>query len=90
MAIYQLEEELGTGLVRYQDISKILKLTEISIRNYVNSMVNKGIPITKTRQYNRKVSLSIKKELKDLNLASKLLKIRQSGQNTQISLFDIS
>ncbi|MBI4159167.1 hypothetical protein HY500_02820 [Candidatus Woesearchaeota archaeon] len=88
MTIYQLEEELGQGFVRYQDVSKILKLTEISIRNYVNSMINKGIPINKTRQYNKKVSLSIKKELKELNLASKLLKLRQSGPNTQISLFD--
>jgi len=88
MAIYQLEEELGQGSVRYQDISKALKLTEISIRNYVNSMINKGIPLSKSRQYNRKVSLSIKKELKELNLASKLLKLRQSGPNTQISLFD--
>lgn len=88
MAIYQLEEELGQGKVRYQDVSKTLKLTEISIRNYVNSMINKGIPIEKVRQYNKKVSLSIKKELKELNLASKLLKLRQSGANTQISLFD--
>ncbi|MBI2106792.1 hypothetical protein HYT57_02300 [Candidatus Woesearchaeota archaeon] len=88
MAIYHLEDEFGQGSVRYQDISKTLKLTEISIRNYVNSMINKGIPIDKTRQYNKKVSLSIKKELKELNLASKLLKLRQSGSNTQISLFD--
>jgi len=88
MAIYQLEDEFGHGHVRYQDISKALKLTEISIRNYVNSMINKGIPISKSRQYNKKVSLSIKKELKELNLASKLLKLRQSGSNTQISLFD--
>lgn len=88
MAIYQLEEELGQGSVRYQDISKALKLTEISIRNYVNSMINKGIPLSKSRQYNKKVSLSIKKELKELNLASKLLRLRQSGPNTQISLFD--
>ena len=88
MAIYHLEEELGQGSVRYQDISKTLKLTVISIRNYVNSMINKGIPLSKSRQYNKKVSLSIKKELKELNLASKLLKLRQSGPNTQISLFD--
>lgn len=88
MAIYQLEEESGQGKVRYQDVSRVLKLTEISIRNYVNSMINKGIPIEKVRQYNKKVSLSIKKELKELNLASKLLKLRQSGANTQISLFD--
>src|SRR3989344_2873677 len=88
MTIYQLEDEFGHGSIRYQDISKALKLTEISIRNYVNSMINKGIPINKVRQYNKKVSLSIKKELKELNLASKLLKLRQSGSNTQISLFD--
>lgn len=88
MVIYQLEDEFGHGSVRYQDVSKALKLTEISIRNYVNSMINKGIPLSKSRQYNKKVSLSIKKELKDLNLASKLLKLRQSGSNAQISLFD--
>ena len=87
MAIYQLEEDLH-GLVRYSDVSKMLKITQITVRNYVNSMISMNIPIEKHRQYNRKVSLSIKKELRDLNLATKLLKLRQSGSHSQKTLFE--
>jgi len=89
MTIYQLEEDLQ-GPVSYYDVSKTLKVTETNIRIHVNSMLNKGIPLEKSRQYNRKVSLSIKKDLRDLNLASKLLKLRQGDSNTQITLFDMS
>jgi len=53
-------------------------------------MMNRGIPIEKHRQYNRKVSLSIKKDMRDLNLASKLLKIRQSGSASQQTLFQLT
>ena len=87
MAIYQLEEDLH-GIVRYSDVSKMLKITQITVRNYVNSMISMGIPIEKHRQYNRKVSLFVKKELRDLNLASKLLKLRQSGSPSQKTLFE--
>jgi len=89
MAIYQLEEDLQAP-VSYCEVSKILKITEITVRNYVNSMMNRGIPIEKHRQYNRKVSLSIKKDMRDLNLASKLLKIRQSGSASQQTLFQLT
>jgi len=66
----------------------MLKITQITVRNYVNSMISMNIPIEKHRQYNRKVSLSIKKELRDLNLATKLLKLRQSGSHSQKTLFE--
>ena len=89
MAIYQLEEDLQAP-VSYCEVSKILKITEITVRNYVNSMMNRGIPIEKHRQYNRKVSLSMKKDMRDLNLASKLLKIRQSGSASQQTLFQLT
>jgi len=86
MAIYQLEEDLR-GTVSYSNIAKVLKITETNVRIHVNSMTNKGIPIEKNRLFNRKVSLSVKKELRDLNLATKLIKLRQTGSPSQRTLF---
>jgi DNA-binding NarL/FixJ family response regulator len=77
LAIYELENQLDK--VTYTDISKQLSLTEMTIRSYVSSLLNKGLPIQKTRRFNNKVSLSIKKEFKTLNLASQLLTLRNSN-----------
>jgi hypothetical protein len=87
LAIYELEQQLGQ--VTYSDIANHLSLTEMTIRTYVASLINKHLPIEKTRRFNNKLSLSIKKELKELNLASKLIALRNHnyGQKTLFSQY---
>lgn len=81
MAIYELEQQLSK--VTYADIASHLSLTEMTVRSYVSSLINKNVPIEKTRRFNNKLSLSIKKELKDLNLASKLISLRMNNPPQQ-------
>lgn len=87
MTIYQLEEEKNT-LVTYADLAKRLKLSQSSIRDHVSELFLKEIPIGKIKINNQKVSLFVKKELRDLNLAAKLITFRQFDNN-QRTLFDI-
>lgn len=79
MAVYQLEEQLPD--VTYSDVSKLLKITEMTTRGYINSLMSKRLPIEKRRVYNRKVSLGINKEFRELNLASFLLTLRLPKTN---------
>ncbi len=87
MAIYQLEEELSRE-VQFTDLSLRLNITESRIRTVINDLIRKGLPIEKKRFLHGKVSLSIKKDFRDLNLATKLLRLKDhsTGQKT---LFDL-
>jgi predicted transcriptional regulator len=79
MAIYQLEEELGK--VTYNDIAMKLNLTEATVRNFITGLMNKEIPIIKERIFNKKAFFYVKKDFKELNLASRLLELRQLSKN---------
>ena len=73
--IYQLEEE---GLIiDYPSISKKLSLTESSIRDYIQRILKKGIPLIKTKENNKKILLSISKELKKLATLSTIIQLRE-------------
>jgi predicted transcriptional regulator len=80
MIIYQLEEELGK--VTYKDIAMKLNLSEATVRNFITSLMNKGIPIDKERLFNKKTLFYVKKDFRDLNMASQLLELRQISKNT--------
>ena len=86
MVIYALDKEGREA--NYQDIAKQLNISDHTIRGYIGSLVGKNIPIKKERYLNGKVSLSIKKEFKQLDLYQKLLKLR-SERDGQRTLFDI-
>jgi len=70
MALYELEREMG-GDIGYSDLSLRLKLSESTIRDFVNQLIRKNIPIQKFREFNKKVSLSVKEEFKHLDLYQK-------------------
>ncbi len=74
MAVYQLEEQLPD--VTYADVAGMLKISEMTIRGYINNLMAKKIPLEKRRAYNKKVFLGITKEFRELNLASFLLTLR--------------
>ena len=75
-ALYQLEEELGK--VTYRDIANKLNLTEGNVRNYISSLMGKGIPVGRERLFNGKTIFFIKKELRNLNVMADLIELRQN------------
>jgi len=87
MALYSLETEERRE-IDYFELSQRLKLSESTIRDFVNALIRKGMPIDKIRIHNGKVSLSIKNEFKSLELYQKLLKLRPSKQS-QKTLFEV-
>ncbi len=74
--IYQFEEQ-EISEITYKMIAKHLRLSESSIRDYVQRMINKGIPILKTKQNNKKVILSISDKLKKIATLSNIINLRE-------------
>jgi hypothetical protein len=72
--IYQLEEQ-NPDLVSYRDIALKLSLSESSIRDYVQRIINKGIPIKKHKINNKKLILSISPDLRRVATLSTILKL---------------
>lgn len=74
--IYQLEEE-NPEKTSYKDISQRLSLSESSIRDYVQRLLIKGIPIKKQKINNKLVLLSISPDLKRIVTLSTIIKLRE-------------
>ena len=73
--IYQLEERESE--LTYKILSKHLKLSESSIRDYVQRMINKGIPIKKQKINNKKICLFISPDLKKIVTLSTIIQLRE-------------
>jgi hypothetical protein len=73
--IYQLEEQFPEG-VEYKQIAAKLKLSEFSIRDYTQKLMNKGIPIEKLKLNNKKILLKISPELKKIASLDTLIRLR--------------
>jgi predicted transcriptional regulator len=73
--LYTFEEQ-NIKQITYKLIANNLNLSESSIRDYTNKLTNKGIPIIKTRQNNKKITLSISQDLKDIASLSTINKLR--------------
>lgn len=74
--IYQLEEE-AIEEIDYPLISRRLTLSESSIRDYIQRIIKKGIPIIKTKVNNKKIILSISPDLKKIATLSTIIKLRE-------------
>jgi predicted transcriptional regulator len=74
--IYLLEEQKQQPIT-YQEIALKLNLSQSSIRDYTQRMINKGIPIKKQKIGNKKIVLSISKELKKIATLSTILQLRE-------------
>jgi len=72
---YQLED-LGHS-VDYSTLSSKLNLSESSIRDYIKNIIKKGIPVDKIKQNNKKVTLSISKNLKKMASLDTIIKLRE-------------
>ncbi len=86
MLIYQLEEEKGK--VSYKDISERLNLTQSVLRGRVSIMIQKGTPLVRSRPYHKITYLSVPKEIRDLNIAGELIKLKDPDSK-QTTLFDL-
>ena len=73
--IYQLEEQGNE--VTHKSIASLLNLSESSIRDYVNRLILKGIPIKKVRVNNKSVLLSVSNELKKIASLSTIIRLRE-------------
>ena len=73
--VYQFDEDKKDP--DYSLISKRTGLTESSIRDYIQRLIKKEIPIEKIKIKNKKVVLHIKKDFKELISLSNLLKLRE-------------
>jgi len=73
--IYQLEDRGLT--IDYSLLSEKLNLSESSIRDYVQKIIKKGVPIAKTKENNKKVTLSILPDLKKVASLSTIKQLRE-------------
>lgn len=62
--------------ISYKIIANNLNLSESSIRDYIHKILQKGIPIIKTRLNNKKIILKISPDLKKIASLSTITKLR--------------
>jgi len=74
--IYQFEEQ-KIDEIDYKMISDKLSLSQSSIRDYVQRMVKKGIPIQKIKINNKKIVLSISSDLKNIASLATIIKLKE-------------
>ncbi len=74
-AIYQLQEQ--SLIVDYPSIASKLNLSESSIRDYTQKIIKKGIPIEKTKENNKKITLSIPEDLRKIASLQTILALRE-------------
>ncbi len=74
-AIYTLDELHQQP--DYHFLSKHLKLSESSIRDYVRKIINKGIPVEKSKENNKKIALSISPDLKRVATLPTIMQLRE-------------
>jgi hypothetical protein len=74
--LYSLEEQNNTE-VTYRTLATLTGLSESSIRDYVNKLINKGIPIEKIRQNNKTILLKISKDLKNIATLATIQDLRE-------------
>lgn len=74
-SIYQSEEE--GFIVDYPLLAQKLQLTQSSIRDYIQRLLKKGIPIIKNKENNKKIVLSISSELKKIASLSTITQLRE-------------
>lgn len=75
ITIYQLESEGFT--VDYPLIAKKLFLSESSIRDYVQRAIRKGIEISKVKENNKKIYLSIPSEIREIASLQTIIQLRE-------------
>ena len=74
--LYSLEEQ-QIPQIPYKTLANEIKLSESSIRDYTNKLINKGVPIEKTRQNNKTIILKISQDLKNIATLATIQSLRE-------------
>ena len=74
--LYELEEQ-NHPEITYRVLAIKINLSESSIRDYINKLINKGIPIDKIRQNNKIITLKISKDLKNIATLTTIQNLRE-------------
>lgn len=73
--LYQLTDE--GFIVDYSLLSSKTSLSESSIRDYIQKLIKKGIPVNKTKEDNKKVTLSISPDFKRMASLQTIIQLRE-------------
>jgi hypothetical protein len=73
--LYTFEDQ-NIDEITYKLLANNLNLSESSIRDYTNKLINKGIPIIKIRQNNKKIALRIAPDLKNITTLATINQLR--------------
>jgi len=73
--LYILEEQ-NYNEITYRILAAQINLSESSIRDYINKLINKGVPIEKIRQNNKTIILNISKDLKNITTLNTIQSLR--------------
>jgi hypothetical protein len=78
--IYQLEEDTQrkNEVIDYRLLSSLIHISESSVRDHISSIIKKGIPVDKIKINNKKIALSLSKDLRKVASLSTILHIRES------------
>ena len=73
--LYTLEEQNYKNIT-HRAIASQVNLSESSIRDYINKLINKGVPIEKIKQNNKTINLKISQDLKDIATLTTIQNLR--------------
>jgi biotin operon repressor len=73
--LYSLEEQ-NTEEITYRTLAEKLSLSESSIRDYINKLTKKGVPIEKIRQNNKTILLKVSQDLKNVATLDTIARLR--------------
>ncbi len=73
--------------VTYRDISLKTGLTESSVRDYIQKIIRKGVPIIKEKLNNKVTLLKIPEEIRNLATLDNLLRIRNQVLDSSLDAF---
>lgn len=71
----------------YQDLAVRAGLTPSSVRDYVQRMIKKGIPVIKEKQNNKVIVLKLPLELKNLATLDNLMRLREDFPDKNLDTF---
>jgi len=74
--LYSLEEQ-NIEQITYRTLAEQLSLSESSIRDYINKLTKKGVPIEKIRQNNKTILLKISQDLKNVATLATIVQLRE-------------
>jgi len=73
--------------VTYRDLAGKLSLSESSIRDYIQKIIKKGVPIEKERLNNKVTILKIPEEIRHLATLESLLRLRNQLPDSSLDAF---